>query len=446
MAGETSHVFRRSLNPDLPFLEKSEGNWIVDSDGRRYLDASGGAVVVNLGHARQDLASAVADQMSLGFYAHPTMFTSRPVEELAAGLAAHAPDGISRFYFMTTGSEAVETAIKLARQIHLANDRPQRFKLISRWGSYHGLTLGALAATGRTSFRAPFAPMINDAHHIPPPYCLRCSFGLEFPGCGLRCAQALEEAILAMGPDTVSAFLAEPVSGATIAAVTPPDGYWELVADICRRHGVLLILDEVMTGMGRTGRWFASEHYGVIPDLVTMGKGLSGGSLPLSAVGVQEKHYQAVVEAGGFAHGGTFSHHPVCAAAGLAALRVLESEELVERAAETGQALGRELGEALAGHPNVVQVRGLGMLWGVEFARDKNSLEPFPRGEKLTERLWQHLFEHKIIVYKSTGLAGRDGDALVVAPPFTLTGQERGLLVQRLKEAVDGVLGTDPGR
>ena len=436
-----SHVFHRKLKGELPLLSGTQGNWIVDSQGRRYLDASGGAVVVNLGHARPEIARAVEAQLRLGFYAHPTMFTNQPVEDLARALAGHAPPGITRFYFMTTGSEAVETAIKLARQIQLARSRPHKYKLIARWGSYHGLTLGALAATGRTDMRAPYAPMLPDVVHIPPPYCLRCSYGLEYPECSLRCARALDEVIRNLGPRTVSAFLAEAVIGATLAAVAPPPGYWQEIREICRRHEVLLIIDEVMTAMGRTGRWFACEHFDLCPDVITLGKGLSGGSLPLSAVGVSEEYYQEVCEAGGFVHGGTFSHHPVCSAAGRAVVEIIEKENLIQRAEDMGTVLGRSLQERLGDLPQVAQVRGLGMLWGVELVQDKQTLSPYPRHEKVTERLWQHLFQEGIILYKCTGLAGGDGDALVVAPPFTITSEEMDHLVEKLGRAVETVLG-----
>jgi adenosylmethionine-8-amino-7-oxononanoate aminotransferase len=436
----SSNVFHRKLKGNLPLLERSEGCWIIDSQGRRYLDASGGAVVVNLGHARSEIASAVEEQLRLGYYAHPTMFTSKPVEDLASALARHAPAGIERFYFMCTGSEAVETAVKLARQIHLANGQESRHKLIARWGSYHGLTLGALAATGRPAEREPFVPMLPQASHISPPFCLRCAYGLEYPSCDLRCALALDETIMSLGPDTVSAFLAEPVSGATLAAVVPPDGYWEFIQKICDRHGVLLILDEVMTGMGRTGRWFASEHWELTPDLMTLGKGLTGGALPLSAVGVQKRHYDAVLEASGFVHGGTFSHHPVGAAAGSAAVSILENESLVERARDMGSELGAALRRSLEDSPHVAQVRGLGMLWGVELVRDRKTLEPFPRTEKVTERLWEHLFQEGIIVYKCIGFADGNGDALVVAPPFTICRQEIDLLADKLGKAIEAAL------
>lgn len=435
------HNFPRKLTGPLPVAVKAEGVWITDQAGKRYLDASGGAVVVNLGHGRQEIAQAVHDQIMTLHYAHPTMFTTGPVEELATVLAGHAPEGLTRFYFLSGGAEAVETAIKLARQIHLAHQRPQRFRLIARWKSYHGLTLGALAATGRTTFRAPFAPMLPEVFHIPAPYCLRCAFGLQPESCGLRCALALEEAILELGPDTVSAFLGETVSGATIAAVPPPPGYWPLIRQICDRYGVILIQDEVMCGLGRTGKWFASQHYDVLPDLVTFGKGISGGTVALSAVGCREEHFQAVCAHGAFVHGGTYSHHPVAAAAGLAAMRILEREKLVERVAELGGHLGRLLAARLGDNSHVAQVRGVGYLWGVEFVADKASLRPYPRAEQVTERLWAKLFEGGLITYKSTGLAGADGDALVVAPPYVAGPDELEFIVDRLGGVVEEMLG-----
>ena len=439
MTDHSSNVFYRVHGRLLPVVDHAEGCWLVDTNGKRYLDASGGPVVVNLGYGVDSLIEAVCGQMKKCYYAHPTMFTNAPVEDLARKLASHAPSGISRFYFLTTGSEAIEASIKLARQIHIAYGRPEKFRLISRWKSYHGLSLGALSVTGRTGFRKPFAPMLMSVDHIAPPYCLRCFYGLTYPECNLQCARALEEVILNVGPETVSAFIAETVSGATIAAVPPPPGYWPLVRSICDRYHVLLILDEVMVGMGRTGRWFACEHYDLIPDIIALGKGISGGSLPLSAVGLQEKHYQQLD--GGFTHGGTFSHHPVTASAGLATIRVLEDQDLVCRANKMGAILGNLLNSALKDSPFVAEVRGIGLLWGVELVQDKESLRPFPRALKVAERLWDHLFEQGIILYKSTSLAGNDGDALVIAPPFTIQESDMEVIVETLAKGINEVLG-----
>jgi hypothetical protein len=434
-------VFHRVLDRELPVARRSQGVWIETTDGRRYLDASGGAVVVNVGHGREEIARAVCEQLQTLSYVHPTMFASSAVEDLALALKAHTPGGLDRFYFMSSGSEAVETAIKLARQIQIVRGNTERQVLISRWKSYHGLTLGALAAAGRTSFRLPFYPLLRDAVHIPPPYCLRCSYGLAFPACRLRCALALDETIQNIGPAAVSAFIAETVGGASIAVCPPPEGYWPLVREICDRHGVLLIMDEVMCGMGRTGKWFAAEHYHTVPDILVLGKGLSGGTLALSAVATTTALMQDVRANGGnFIHGGTFSHNGIACAAGLAAVSILEREQLVERAARLGRRIGESLHKALADSPHAGDIRGIGMMWGVEFVRDKQTLTPFPRSAKVTEKLWQALFEQGVLLYQSVGMAGTDGDGLIVSPPFVITEDEIDRVADSLRGALRSVL------
>jgi adenosylmethionine-8-amino-7-oxononanoate aminotransferase len=436
------HVFPRRLDPPLPMAVKADGVWIEDQQGRRYLDATGGAVVVNVGHGREAIARAVYDQIRTCDYVHPTMMTTPTVESLAAALSGHAPEGIERFYFLSGGGEANEAAIKLARQIHLAAGRPQKFRLIARWKSYHGLTLGALAAMGRTTFRAPFAPLLADAVHIPPPYCLRCAFGLSYPGCDLRCAMALEDAIQNMGAETVSAFMAETVSGGTLAAYPPPEGYFSAVRDICSHYDVLLILDEVLCGMGRTGQWFACQHEGVSPDLVTLGKGLSSGTLAISALGVQKQHFERVcADRGGFIHGGTFTHHGVAAAAALAVVEIMEQENLVDRVAHQGPVLGDMLARELDQLPWVGDIRGRGFLWGVELVADRKTLQPFPRREKAAERVWQALYDQGVITYKSTGLAGIDGDAILIAPPFIMSAEDLQVVCTKLGRAITTTLG-----
>lgn len=435
------NVFPRRIAPVLPVATAARDVWIEDDQGRRYLDASGGAVVVNLGHGREEIARAVYDQILSYHYIHPTMFTTPVVETLATRLAARAPAGIDRFYFMSSGSEAVETAIKLARQIHLSGDQPQRFKVVARWKSYHGLTLGAMTTMGRTLFQAPYAPMLGAfVEHIPPPYCLRCTFGLTHPQCELRCAYTLEETFENLGPQTVSAFVAETVSGATLAAFPPPPGYWSVIRDICDRHGVLLILDEVMCGMGRTGRWFACQHYDISPDIVTLGKGLTGGSVPFSAVGVTEAHFEAVSRSGGFVHGGTYSHHPTGAAAANTLLDIIQREGLIDRVQTHGPILGEMLSDRLGDLPWVADVRGMGFLWGIELAADKKSLEPFPRSRQVTEKVWQSLFENGVIVYKATGLAGSSGDALVVAPPFVMRKKDMVTVTDAIRRSIVATL------
>ncbi len=436
MRPSKSSVFGRAPEGALPKVHKAQGLWIEDDSGKRYLNASGGAAVTNVGHGRQEIAAALHQQVLQHDYIHPTVFVSPVVEELAAALAQRAPAGIERFYFLSGGGEAVEASIKMARQIHLANGRPEKIRLISRWKSYHGLSLGALSAMGRTAFREPFTPLLSEVFHIPPPYCLRCSYGLDYPGCQLRCALALDETIQNIGPSVVSAFIAETVSGATLGVYAPPPGYWKIIREICDAYHVLLIHDEVMCGLGRTGRWFASEHYDIHPDIVTLGKGLGGGAIALSAVGVQAEHFDALQSADGFVHGGTYSHHPVAAAVGLATLNILEKENLVERADSIGKVLGDKLKAAFSGHDHVADVRGLGMFWGVELVEDKNSLRPFKREAQTAERVSHSVFQKGVIVYKAFGLAGNDGDAIIMAPAFTITEKEIDFLVDSLGQGI----------
>ena len=436
MSSSKSNVFGRAKEGSLPEVRKAEGLWIEDENGKRYLNASGGAAVTNVGHGRREIAEALHQQVLQHDYIHPTAFVSPVVEDLAAALARHAPKGIERFYFLSGGGEAVEASIKMARQIHLVNGRPERVRLISRWKSYHGLSLGALSAMGRTAFREPFTPLLSEVVHIPPPYCLRCSYGQTYPGCQLRCALALDETIQNIGPNVVSAFIGETVSGATLGVYTPPPGYWKIIREICDAYHVLLIHDEVMCGLGRTGRWFASEYYDISPDIVTLGKGLGGGAIALSAVGVQAAHFDALQSAGGFVHGGTYSHHPVAAAVGLATLNILEEENLIERAERIGNVLGETLKHKLSGTPHVADVRGLGMFWGVELVEDKDSLKPFPRKAQIGERIWQSVFQKGVIVYKSFGLAGSDGDAIIIAPAFTISRKDINFLVDSLAQGL----------
>ena len=432
-----SAVFLRNWEKPLPVAARGEGAWIVDTDGNRYLDLSGGPICVNIGHGRRKVAEAIARQAEAIAYAHPTMFTTDPVERLARKLRAVAPEGITHFYFTGSGSEAVETALKLARQIQIARGNATRYKIVGRWHSYHGCTLGTLAAGGKPKMRKPFAPMLPDFIHIPPPYCLRCPYGLQHPDCGLRCAHALEEIILKEGPEQIAAFIAEPVSGATLAAVVPPPGYFRVIREICDRYDVLLIFDEVMTGLGRTGQWFASEDTGVAPDIVTLGKGLGGGYLPISATGCRQEHLSLMDETTGpFVHGHTYSHHPVCAAAALAVLEVIEKENLIERVRRLEPLIRNSL-ESLLNHPHVADVRGKGFMWGIEFVRDKAALTPFPRQAKVTERLFNALFERGVLVYKCVGVAGVEGDAIMIGPPFSIPENELKTGLQIIREVLE---------
>jgi adenosylmethionine-8-amino-7-oxononanoate aminotransferase len=431
-------VFYRRMGHVHPEIVRGEGVYLYDREGKAYLDGSGGAIVVNAGHGIESIARAMAEQAASTAYIHPTMFTSEVVEEYAAELAEIVPLADAKFYFLTSGSEAVEAAIKLARQIQVERGESSRYLTISRWMSYHGLSLGALAVSGKPKMRQLYQPMFQDVPHIPPPYCYRCPFKLEHPACDLKCADALEEEILRQNPATVSAFLAEPVSGATLGAVVPPEGYWPRIKQICDRYGVLLIMDEVMTGMGRTGKWFAAEHWDIIPDILTIGKGAASGYFPLSILVTSGENVNLIANGSGdFSHGGTFSHHAVGAAAGLATLHYLHQHQLVESVAEKGRFLAGLLRERLGGLPYVGDVRGLGLMWGIEFVRDKASKQPFEQKLHLGQKIADEAFRQGLVVYPGSGsLDGHRGDHLMIGPPFCITRDEMEQLVELLEKAV----------
>lgn len=438
-----SHVFQRRLDKKLPLAVRAEGVWITDESGNRYLDASGGPICVNIGHGRKRVARAMAEQAETLAYVHGTMFTSEPVEQLAERLSFHAGRQLDRFYFLSSGSEAVEASIKLARQIQTARGNPQKYRVLSRWNSYHGATLGALSVTGKPSMRAPFLPMLSAAfRHIPPPYCYRCTYDLAPQSCGMRCAHALEEAILLEGKESIAAFLAETIGGATIGAIVPPADYYPVIESICRTYGILLILDEVMSGMGRTGKWFGFHHYDVHPDIITLGKGLNGGYAPLSAVGCKTRDLEVLLDhTGNFVHGHTFSHHAVAAAAALSVVQIMEEEELVERADRMGNVFESKL-QRLLDHPHVGDIRGIGMMRAVEFVQDKKTKTPFPREAKVTERLFEHLMQQGMISYKCIGFAGGRGDAIMLSPPYIVTESELHWIVDTLEKAIHASIPT----
>jgi adenosylmethionine-8-amino-7-oxononanoate aminotransferase len=432
------HIVYRHMAHTHPLAVRGEGVYLWDAEGRRYIDGSGGAAVANIGHGVAEVARAMAEQAANVAYVHGTMFTTDALETHSERLAALVPMPEPRFYYMTSGSEAVETAIKFARQVQIARGEPTREVIISRWASYHGATLGTLAVTGRSRMRIPFAPLFRDQPHIVPPYCYRCPFGATYPACDLACARALEAEILRQGPERVAAFIAESVSGATLGAVVPPQGYWPLVRQICDRYGVLLIADEVMAGFGRTGRWFAIEHFGVQPDVITMGKGVTGGYFPLSVTAVRGADVERIRQVhGDFVHGGTFSHHAVGAAVGLAVLRYVQKNDLVAASAAKGKMLGEKLRAALGDLPCVGDVRGIGLLWGVEFVADRATQAPFPPAARFARRVADTAFDNGLIVYAGTGCAdGVNGDLVLIAPPFIITEAQMDEVAHLLRESV----------
>ncbi len=473
VAGASSFVFHRKLRQQLPWAVRGEGSWLVDAAGRRYLDGSGGALVANLGHDLGDVADAVAAEIRRLGYVNGTQFTHAAVEELAAELAAVLPPPLAVSYFLSSGSEAVEAAVKLARQLQVERGRPGKWKVISRVPSYHGNTLAALALSGREHYRRTYGPLLLDLPRIaaPDPY--------RHPRSPGATGEALETEILRQGPDTVAAFLYEPIGGSSSGAVVPTQEYVDRVFAVCRRHDVLVIADEVLCGIGRTGRWLACEHFlgrehaagprasqalepgrGLtspaadlgdrsnrvheeagerpVPDLAVLGKGLNAGALPLSAVVARREHLELLrAGSGSFNHAQTYSHHPAACAAGLATLRRLRRDGLVERVAAREGRFFAAL-EPLRQMALVGDVRGKGFLAAVELVADRASREPFLRRRRAAERLTEAAFAAGLIVWPNVGHAdGERGDLVMLAPPFTASDDELDEIGRRLALALE---------
>jgi adenosylmethionine-8-amino-7-oxononanoate aminotransferase len=441
-ATDTTSLFSRNLRKHYPVAVKGEGCWIVDAQGRRYLDASGQAAVVSIGHGVQEIGRAMAEQSGRIAFAHTTQFHSEPAEKLAARVLQIAPRNFrdGRVYFVSGGSEGTETAIKLARQYFLESKQPSRYRIVARKQSYHGSTLGAMSVSGNVARKAPYAPMIQEWGHVAPCFCYHCPFDKTYPECNLACADDLDAFLNKNDASTVAAFLFEPVVGATLGAAPAVDGYTARIAEICRKHGILLIADEVMTGMGRTGKPFASAHWNLEPDIILTGKGIASGYAPLGAVLVSPRLVDAFEKGtAAFMHGFTYQAHPVATAAGNAVFDYLAEHKLFERVAPAGEIMRKALAP-LESHPHVGQVRGLGLLLGVEFVKDKATREPFPREVSIAEKIRQAALEKNVLVYPGQGTVdGVRGDHVLLAPPFIITAEECQLVAEALQYAVTKV-------
>jgi len=423
-AGE-SHVFYRKLGRRYPRIVRGEGCQLFDDTGKRYLDGSGGAFVANLGHGVPEIADALATQARRLAYVNGTAFTHEPVETFAAELAALCPGDLDLVYPLGSGSEAVEAALKLARQYWVETGRPSKRKVLSLVPGYHGNTLLALSASARAHYTTCFRDWLVDVVRVPAPYAYRCACAGRAPFCPACSGEAVESAILHEGPDTVAAFIGEPVGGSSTGASVPQPGYWRRVREICDRHQVLLVADEVLTGAGRTGTWSALEPYGVVPDLMTLGKGIAGGYVPLSALVAPRRIVDALARgSGALLHAQTFSHHPVLCAAGVATLRYLREHRLVERSARLGVVLHQRLG-TLRDLPLVGDIRGRGLLAGIEFVADAATREPLPRAAAFAETFTAAAQEAGLVVWPNVGHAdGARGDLAMLAPPFVVTEEE----------------------
>lgn len=440
-----SHVLHRSLTQSYPTAVRGDGAYLVDSEGRRYLDASGGAAVSCLGHSDPAVIEAVRRQVGTLAYAHTSFFTTEPMEELADFLVARAPAGMRSVYFVSGGSEAVEAALKLARQYFVEIGQPQRTHLIARRQSYHGNTLGALATGGNAWRRQQFQPLLIDVSHVSPCYAYRDQAAGETPEAyGERLAQELEAEILRLGADKVMAFVAEPVVGATLGAVTAVPGYFKRVREICDRHGVLLILDEVMCGMGRTGSLFAAEQEGISADLVTIAKGLGAGYQPIGATLVSQRIHDAIAQGSGFfQHGHTYIGHATACAAALAVQKTIEARDLLPRVRSLGHGLQHRLQQAFGTHPHIGDIRGRGLFQGLELVAERDAKAPFPAEAKLHARIKKAAMQEGLLCYPMGGtLDGRSGDHILLAPPFILEEAQLDELVDKLQRAIDQAIGS----
>lgn len=438
-----SHVFPRHTKGEMPVAVRGEGIYLYDSTGKSYLDGSGGAAVSCLGHSDADVISAIKSQLDSLDFAHTGFLTSAPAEELADRLIAHAPEGIERVYLVSGGSEAVESALKLARQYMLEIGQPDRTRFIARRQSYHGNTLGALGTGGNMWRREPFDPVMVSASHIAPCYEYRGrAEGESLDDYGHRVADELEAELLRVGPETVIGFLAEPVVGATAGAVPAVPGYFKRIRKICDRYGVLLILDEVMCGMGRTGTFFACEQDGVRPDIITIAKGLGAGYQPIGAMLCSGDIYGAISDGTGFfQHGHTYLGHPVACAAAGAVVRKLTDGGMTKRAAAMGDYFADALDAEFGQHPHVGDIRGRGMFRGLEFVADRDSKQPFDADRKIAARLKANAMKNGLICYPMNGtIDGRRGDHVLLAPPFICTESQIDELVGKLSKSLSETL------
>ncbi len=428
---------------DPPVAVRAHGSTIETADGRSFLDAAGGAIVVNVGHGRASVAQAMADQAGRLAYAHGSAFTSEPLEAYAAEVGPHLPLDEPAIYPVSGGSEAMETALKMARSYHLDRGESDRWIVVARWGSYHGNTLGALDLSGRRPLRRPYEAWLGRFRHVSAAYPYRAGEpGAEAIGSAAEAADELEQVFELAGPGTVAAFVGEPIVGATLAAAEPPDGYWPAIAEVCRRYGVLLIADEVMTGFGRTGTWFGMDHFGVRPDILVAAKGATSGYWPFGFAAASGEVAETL-QRSGFTHGFTYSHHVVGAAVAREVQRILVSESLVEASAAKGARLRGLLEARLSDHPNVGQIRGRGLMQGIEFVADRETRAPFPRAARLTETILAEARARGVLLYSATGNAdGVDGDQVLLGPPFVITDAELETIAEVLASALDAALMT----
>ncbi|NOR32802.1 MAG: aminotransferase class III-fold pyridoxal phosphate-dependent enzyme [Sulfitobacter sp.] len=436
MTDAPSYLFYQSRNP-RPFLDYGEGIYLFDEDGKRYIDGSSGAMVSNIGHSNPRVLAKIKAQMDKATFGYRLHFRTHPSEDLAAKTVAMTPDGLDRVFFVSGGSEAVESAVKLARQYALTQGQPNRHRVISRFPSYHGCTLGALDLTGYDPLRAPFAPMMEGMPKIDAPATYLDRDNLTDEQRGLKYAELLRDRILEEGPENVLAFVMEPVGGASTGALVAPDSYYGRIREICDEYGVLLIYDEVMTGAGRTGKFLAAEHWGITPDIVAMSKGFGAGYAPLGAIIAGSRIVEPVLDAGGFQHGFTYAGNPLACSAGLAVLEEMEDQGLIENAAKMGEVLMGELRALMDRYPFIGDVRGKGLLTAFEFVSDRTTMEPLDPALNAYDRLVELAYARGLIIYSRRTRGGTAGDHFLLAPPLIITEAQISEMMVILRDALD---------
>lgn len=437
----SNYIMQRDISADLPIAVKGDGIYLIDSNGKKYLDGCSGAAVSCLGHSDASVINAIKDQLDKLAYAHTSFMTSEPTEKLAEMLVNKAPDNIEKVYFLSGGSEAVETALKLVRQYYLEKKEPQRKNIIARYQSYHGNTLTTLGVGGNVKRKEPFLPYLSNCmHHIDPAYPYRLKKENEtLAEYGIRAANYLEEKILELGSDTVSAFIFEPLVGSTLGAVEAPLSYYKRVREICDKYGVLLIFDEIMCGTGRTGYMFASEYTNVNPDIITIAKGIGGGYQPLAATLFSGEIYKAIEEGSGqFSHGHTYIGHPTACAAGVAVLKAFEDRNLLDNVQKMGELLKNTLNERFSNHKHIGDIRGKGLFLGVELVQNKETKECFDPKLQLFAQIKSTAKELGLLCYPMGGTDfGKAGDHILLAPPFIINEVQVQELVDKLELAIN---------
>jgi adenosylmethionine-8-amino-7-oxononanoate aminotransferase len=420
----------------LPLIQSAEGIYMYDHTGKQYIDGCSGAIVCNIGYGNPRVAAAVAKQAQETFFAYRLHFENRPGLELAQKLVSRSAPHLNRVFYVSGGSEAVETAMKLCRQYYFNLGQGSRSVFISRSPSYHGCTLGALALTTYAPLEIPFRPLIKSYPKIPAPYCYRCALNLTYPACDLACARHLETVIREQGPQNVAAFIAEPIGGASTGALVPPEEYFGIIQEICRRYDIMLILDEVMTAFGRTGKLFGYEHWQVEADIIALSKGMAAGYFPLGAVMARDTIVKEVVDRSGFAHGFTYAGNPMACAVGLEVFKIITEEKLPDNAAETGRVLKAGLEDLAGRHPLIGQVRGRGLLLAIELVKDARTREPFPAELNAGQLLTDIAYEEGLIIYPRRPIQGLAGDHVLVAPALILTLAQVDEIITRLERAL----------